>query len=108
MVLMISMEDDCVVRPGEQVPPNPGRMVPRGNSLYAQIGGVYPLALFVDRLVDALIADEEVPIPMDGQRRNEASLKYLFVETICSICGGPEARTAANYDETKLLIPKAQ
>lgn len=108
MVMMISMEDDCVTRPGDFVPPDPGRMQPRGNSLYAQLGGVYPIALFVDRLVDALIADPEVPIPLDGQKRNEASLKYLFVETVCSICGGPEARTAMNYDETKLLIPKAQ
>jgi len=36
---------------------------------------VYPLALFVDRLVDALLADARVGIPVDGTKRNEASLK---------------------------------
>jgi len=50
--LMISMEDDCVVHPGETVPPNPGPAMPRGSSLYARLGGVYPIALFADRLID--------------------------------------------------------
>ena len=40
-------------------------------------GKVYPIALFVDRLVDALLADKRVKIPTDGQKRNEASLKYF-------------------------------
>ena len=50
-------------------------MRPGGNRLYARLGGVYPIALFVDRLVDALLADERVNIPVDGTKRNEASLK---------------------------------
>jgi len=105
--LMISMEDDCVVRPGEVAPQNPGPAVPRGNSLYAKLGGVYPIALFVDRLVDGLLADDRINIRLDD-KRNDASLKYLFTELICSIAGGPEVRTAPNHDETKLLIPKVQ
>lgn len=105
--LMISMEDDCVTQPGDRVPPNPGPRVPSGNSLYAKLGGVYPIALFVDRLVDGLLADDRVHIPQD-EKRNEASLKYLFTETICSLCGGPEVRTAADHNETKLLIPKLE
>jgi len=66
--LMISMEEDCVVQSGERVPPNPGPYRPQGNSLYARCGGVYPIALFVDRLVDALLQDERVHIPCDGQK----------------------------------------
>jgi hemoglobin len=103
--LMISMEFDCVVQDGEHAPPNPGPSYPRGNSLYARCGGVYPIALFVDRLVDALLQDQRVCIPCDGQKRNEASLKYLFTEVVCSITGGPEVITAKGMDETKLLLP---
>merc|ERR1719456_2020561 len=105
--LMISMEFDCVVQAGETAPRNPGPMQPRGNSLYARCGGVYPIALFVDRLVDALLQDQRVRIPCDGQKRNEASLKYLFTEVMCSIAGGPEVITARNFDETMLLLPKS-
>jgi hemoglobin len=105
--LMISMEFECVVQHGEPVPRNPGPVQPRGNSLYARSGGVYPLALFVDRLVDALLQDERIRIPVDGQKRNEASLKYLLTEVICSVAGGPEVITAAQFDETMLLLPKA-
>jgi hemoglobin len=105
--LMISMEEDCVVRPGERVPPNPGPKEARGNSLYAKLGGVYPIALLVDRLVDGLLADDRIAIPLDD-KRNDASLKYLFTELVCSIAGGPEVRTAPGHSETMLLIPKAQ
>jgi len=105
--LLISMEEECVIQPGERVPPNPGPARPRGTSLYARIGGVYPVALFSDRLVDALLADDRIQIPQDD-KRNEASLKYLFTELVCSACGGPEVRTAKDFNETKLLIPKSQ
>lgn len=54
---MISMEFDCVTYPGDTVPPNPGPSIPNGYSVYAQCGGVYPLALFADRLVTALLED---------------------------------------------------
>jgi hemoglobin len=104
--LMISMEFECVVQDGEVAPRNPGPALPRGNSLYARCGGVYPISLFVDRLVDALIQDERVQIPCDGQKRNEASLKYLFTEVMCSITGGPEVITSKDMAETKLLLPK--
>jgi hemoglobin len=105
--LMISMEFECVVQPGEPVPRNPGPAQPRGNSLYARCGGIYPLALFVDRLVDALLQDARICIPVDGQKRNEASLKYLFTEVMCNVAGGPEVVTASSFDETMLLLPKA-
>ena len=55
--MMISMMDDVVVFPGERPRADPGPMMPSGNRLYARLGGVYPIALFVDRLVDALLAD---------------------------------------------------
>jgi len=106
--LLISMEEDCVVYPGEQPPPDPGPAVHRGTTLYARVGGVYPIALFVDRIVDAVIADDRMQVPLDGHKRNEASLKYLFTELVCSACGGPEIHTARNFADTKLLIPASR
>merc|ERR1719313_2130855 len=104
--LMISMMDECVVFPGEVAPPNPGPSRPSGNSLYARVGGVYPIALFVDRLVDAVLADDRFVVPCDGQKRNEASLKYLVTELVCSEFGGPEVVTSRTSDEVKLLVPQ--
>jgi len=104
--LMISMEEDCVTYPGDRVPPNPGAFRPGGSSLYARLGGVYPIALFTDRLADAILEDHRIEIPKDGHKRNEASLKYLFTEVICHVTGGPEVITAQDCDETKLLIPR--
>ena len=104
--LMVAMKDDCVIAPGEKPPPDPGHKRPPGDSLYARVGGVYPLALFVDRLVDALLADERVDIPVDGTKRNEASLKYLTKELFCQLAGGPEVVTCAEAEETRLLVPK--
>jgi hemoglobin len=104
--LMISMMDECVTWEGDRVPPNPGPQRPSGNSLYARVGGVYPIALFVDRLVDSILADDRFPIPRDGQKRNESSLKYLVTELMCSELGGPEVVTSRQSDEVKLLVPK--
>jgi len=106
--LMISMEMDCVVYPGETAPPSPAPFRPHGSSLYSRLGGVYPISLFVDRLVDTLIADSRVQLPLDAQKRSEVSLKYLFTELVCNLSGGPEVVTARDADETKLLIPKSQ
>jgi len=106
--MLISMEEDIVVYPGERGPADPGPMRPSGTSTYARAGGVYPLALFVDRLVDALLADPRVHIPQDSQKRNEASLKYLLTELVCSGTGGPEVVTARGHYETMLLIPKGE
>jgi len=100
-----SMEPDCVVHPGEAVPPSPAPETRGTETLYARAGGAYPLALFADRLVDALLADRRVALPVDGQKRNEASLKYLFTEVICNAAGGPEVNTATVFPETRLLLP---
>ena len=100
--VIASMQADCVVADGEAVPPNPGHPAPAGDSLYARLGGAYPVALFCDRLVDALLSDRTVKIPLDA-KRNEASLKYLFTELVCSIAGGMEAMTAPSLLEARLL-----
>eukprot|EP00746_Dinoflagellata_sp_MGD_P071615 gnl/MRDRNA2_/MRDRNA2_29147_c0_seq1.p1 gnl/MRDRNA2_/MRDRNA2_29147_c0~~gnl/MRDRNA2_/MRDRNA2_29147_c0_seq1.p1 ORF type:complete len:1311 (-),score=279.25 gnl/MRDRNA2_/MRDRNA2_29147_c0_seq1:370-4302(-) len=102
--ILLSMEEDCVVHTGEEVPQKPGLALLEGESLYARLGGVYPIALFTDRLVDALLTDKRVKIPVDGQKRNEASLKYLFTEVVCHAAGGPEVITSTVCKETRLLL----
>ena len=114
--VLLSMRDDCISE-GTAADAHPAVSTATGTTgsswfrsapLYERLGGVYPIALFVDRLIDALLADPRVAIPVDGQRRNEASLKYLFMEVVCAIAGGPEVVTSLAYAETRLLLPARQ
>lgn len=101
--VVISMRDDCIIQDGETVPDNPGKTVPPGDSLYARAGGLYPLALMCDRLIDALLSDTSVQIKVDGER-TMASLKYLFTELVCVLAGGPETMTASSVAATRLQV----
>ena len=65
--VIVSQRDECVLAEGERAPPNPGRPPPAGGSLYAKLGGVYPIALFCDRLVDALLSDASVKVPFEDR-----------------------------------------
>ena len=56
------------------------------------------------RLVDALLGDCNVKIPLDGTKRAEASLKYLYTELVCQITGGPETMTSMQDPETFLQV----
>ena len=98
-----SMRADCIIQDGKAPPANPGHPAPAGDSLYARCGGVYPLALVCDRLVDALLSDESVKIKVDAER-TMPSLKYLFTEFVCAIAGGPETMTAPSIAATRLQV----
>ena len=95
------MRADCTIADGEAAPRNPGKPAPPGDSLYARLGGVYPIALFADRLVDALLSDTSVSIKL-SKHRTMASLKYLFTELCCALAGGPEILTAPFVRDTRL------
>ena len=101
--VIISMRNDCIIQDGEAPPPNPGKAAPPGDSLYARAGGVYPLALMCDRLIDALLSDKSVQIKLGGER-TMVSLKYLFTELVCALAGGPETMTAPSVDATRLQV----
>ena len=107
-----SLRADCTLADGEAAPPNPGHPAPPGGSLYARLGGVYPIALFADRLVDALIAerargdDDRFKVATDD-KRNASSLKYCFTEFMCNACGGPEVVTARDEAITHLGVPRS-
>ena len=73
----------------------------RQGTLYTRLGGVYPISLFCDRVVDALL-ESSSDLPID-EKRSSASLKYLFTELVCHKCGGPEALTGNALEETRLL-----
>jgi hypothetical protein len=102
--IITSLMDDCVCAEGEPVRNHPGNPTPLGDSLYARIGGVYPIALFADRLVDAMLTDSRVAVPLDGVKRAEPSLKYFFTEFCCCIAGGPETMTSRHDPETFLKL----
>ena len=98
-----SMRADCIIQDGETPPSNPGHAVPPGDLLYARCGGVYPLALMCDRLVDAMLTDESVNIAVDATR-TMASLKYCFTELCCANAGGLETMTAPSVAATMLRL----
>merc|ERR1719181_244854 len=49
--------EQCTVRTGEAVPQDPGlcRKRPDGSTAYAHLGGIYPIALYVDRVIEAVL-----------------------------------------------------
>merc|ERR1719262_1908792 len=101
------MRTDCIIDDGETPPANPGHGVPSGDSLYARCGGVYPLALVCDRLVDALLSDKSVRIQVGGAR-TMASLKYCFTELCCCLAGGPETMTPPSAHEVMEAVKRAE
>jgi len=107
--IIASFKDQIVVGDGEVAPADPGlcRKPPSGSSLYAHAGGVYPLAHFVDLLVEkALDRRGSVRIPFDPTfKRTPPGLKYLVTELACSGAGGPEVVTSRGFDDAKLGVP---
>lgn len=102
--VILSMQSDCVQN-GETPPENPGHPAPAGDSLYARAGGVYPIALFCDRLVDAMLSDSGVTIPLDASTRTMASIKYLFTELVATHAGGrQETMSAPSVTTTRLQL----
>merc|ERR1712218_712351 len=53
--ILNSFKEQCTIATGERVPSDPGPSKPSGDSLYAILGGVYPIAQFVDMLVDSVL-----------------------------------------------------
>ena len=53
--ILSGFEQQCVLQPGARAPPDPGRPKAHPSSLgtvYHRLGGVYPIAHFVDNLVE--------------------------------------------------------
>ena len=69
---------------------------------------LYPIALFVDRLVEAVIQGDSVRVSWDrlddSGPRHPPALKYIVTELLCNAIGGPELVTAKDLEETKLGI----
>merc|ERR1711937_313680 len=111
-----SFQADCIVGPGETKAPHPGRPKPAPGSegtLYYKLGGVYPIAQFVDRLVDAVLKGDKVKVDMDlvedpNSKRHAQGLKYMVTELTCNCTGGPEVVTSKGFDDAKLGVPAAQ
>ena len=69
--IISSFRDQVIVREGEVAPADPGlcRKRPAGDSLYAEAGGVYPLAHFADQLVDLRDVLNNIPNVIAGTLR---------------------------------------
>merc|ERR1712193_66417 len=114
--ILQSFRSDCIVAPGETSPADPGRPKPAPGSegtLYYKLGGVYPIAQFVDRLVDAVLKGDKVKVDMDlvedpNSKRHAQGLKYMVTELTCNCTGGPEVVTSKGFDDAKLGVPAAQ
>merc|ERR1719399_1523357 len=109
--ILAGFKDQCVLQHGEAVPEDPGRCRARpiGNSPYSQLGGVYPLALFADRLVDEVLKGDRVQVQWNQVQdtrgaRHPPGLKYMVTELLCHSAGGPELPTSKGFDEAKLGI----
>lgn len=106
-----STRDTIIVGDGETPPQDPHmcRKRPDGSTLYAACGGVYPLAMFADALVEAVLKGDQIkvqhtPVSHPTSRRHSPGLKYLVTELICSGSGGPEVVTSRGFDEAKLGV----
>jgi len=113
--ILASFKAECVVQHGEPVPEDPGmcRARPNGNGAYSQLGGVYPLALFADRLVDNVLQDDRLQVQWSDVEdasgtRHPPGLKYVLTELLCHSAGGPELPTSKGFDEAKLGVDPDQ
>merc|ERR1711920_161837 len=55
-----------------------------------------------------MLTDQRVHVPLDGVKRAEPSLKYLFTELCCQIAGGPESMTSMHDPETYLKLSSGE
>merc|ERR1712072_171060 len=88
-------------------------MGPQGHLAYAQLGGVYPIALFADRLVDNVLRGDRVQVQWNAVDdpsgiRHPPGLKYMVTELLCHSAGGPEMATSRGFDDAKLGVNAEQ
>jgi hemoglobin len=109
--ILSTYQTSCVLAPGEVAPADPGRSRTTGteNTLYHRLGGVYPIAQFVDRLVEKVLTGDRVHIQHDRLddptgRRHPPGLKYMLTELVCHGTGGPEVVTSKGFDDAKLGV----
>ena len=66
---------------------------PADTSLYARLGGVYPIATVVDDFLERVLADSVLNanprINAARQAVPRAGLKYRVTELVCQVTGGP-------------------
>merc|ERR1719401_1429551 len=115
LAILAGFKNQCVLQHGGPVPEDPGmcRARPAGNMAYAQLGGVYPLALFASKLVDKVLQGDRVQVqwnPVDdvSGSRHPPGLKYMLTELLCHSAGGPELPTSRGFDDAKLGIDPNQ
>merc|ERR1719230_33401 len=67
--ILSSFQQQCVLPAGAPPPPDPGAPRPHPSSVgtaFQRLGGVYPIAMFADRVVTALLEDSKKRRPAVG------------------------------------------
>lgn len=72
--------------------------------LFDRLGGVYPIAVVVDRFIDELVADSVLnrnpAIAAARDRVPAAGLKYHVTSLVCQVTGGPCTYTGRGMPES--------
>ncbi len=74
------------------------------STLYERLGGVYPIATVVDRLIDRIMADARLNAnPKVDEAHHKvppAGFKYLVTEMVCWAAGGPQRYTGRSMADS--------
>lgn len=77
---------------GRQATP-PTAASPAAKSLYARLGGVYPISMVVDDFIDRLLVNDTLnanPAISEARRRvPRQGLKFHVTALVCQVTGGP-------------------
>ncbi len=74
------------------------------STLYERLGGVYPIATVIDRLIDRVMADPRLNAnPKVDEAHHKvppAGFKYLVTEMLCWAAGGPQRYTGRSMADS--------
>lgn len=73
-------------------------------SLFARLGGVYPIAAVVDDFIDRIMDDPRLnsnpKVDEAHHRVSRAGFKYLVTEMVCWAAGGPQKYTGRTMHDS--------
>ncbi len=97
-----SSSDSTAPAPEEQTQDTPATQ--DSTSLYARLGGIYPIAAVVDDFIERLLENDTLnanPAIDEARKRvPKAGLKYLVTELMGMVTGGPQTYTGRSMQES--------
>ncbi len=96
-----SSSDSTAPAPEEQTQDTPATQ--DSTTLYARLGGIYPIAAVVDNFIDRLLVNDTLnanpAIDEARERVPKAGLKYLVTELMGMVTGGPQTYTGRSMKD---------